>query len=126
MKATRLQKQCLTAVVACLFIAPGLVQAESHDSENTIEVTATDFAFEPSTIEVGAGETVEIRLVNEGATSHNLHVHLDGEEVRTETLQSGNSDTLTFTAPETGEYEFYCAVPGHKAAGMVGEMVVED
>jgi uncharacterized cupredoxin-like copper-binding protein len=32
---------------------------------------------------------------------------------------------ITFQAPEPGEYEFYCDVPGHEARGEVGTMIVE-
>ena len=32
---------------------------------------------------------------------------------------------LVFEATEAGEYEFYCSVPGHREAGMVGKIVIE-
>ena len=37
----------------------------------------------------------------------------------------GGSGTLEFTPTEPGEYEYYCTVPGHKEAGMLGTLVVE-
>lgn len=41
-------------------------------------------------------------------------------------LGPGESETLTFTAPEEpGEYPFICSFPGHAAAGMRGVMRVE-
>lgn len=40
-------------------------------------------------------------------------------------IASGESATETFTAPtEPGEYTFFCAVPGHAEAGLVGTLVV--
>lgn len=36
----------------------------------------------------------------------------------------GMSALVTFTPTEPGTYEFYCAVPGHREAGMVGTVIV--
>lgn len=41
-------------------------------------------------------------------------------------LGDGESDTITFTAPdETGEYDFLCTFPGHYSGGMVGTLIVQ-
>lgn len=41
-------------------------------------------------------------------------------------LGNGESDTITFTAPEEpGEYTFVCTFPGHFSGGMVGTLVVQ-
>jgi len=38
----------------------------------------------------------------------------------------GESDTVTFTAPEEpGDYEYICTFPGHFAAGMKGTLTVK-
>lgn len=97
--------------------------AESRAGEvRTIEVVAEDFLFEPVTIEVSPGETIRLRLVNQGSLSHNLHV--GGKDLQTETVQGGGSDTLTLEAPETGSLRFWCNVPGHRETGMKGELVI--
>jgi azurin len=44
----------------------------------------------------------------------------------TRLLGPGESDTITFIAPdETGDYDYICSFPGHTPAGMVGIMTVE-
>lgn len=43
----------------------------------------------------------------------------------TKLLGPGESDTIEFTAPPPGEYEFVCSFPGHTQAGMRGVMTVE-
>lgn len=45
----------------------------------------------------------------------------------TELVGGGESDEITFTAPdESGDYDYLCSFPGHALAGMVGVMVVRD
>ena len=39
-------------------------------------------------------------------------------------LVAGKSGTATFAAPGAGTYQYYCAVPGHKEAGMTGTLQV--
>jgi len=42
-------------------------------------------------------------------------------------VAGGESDSVTFTAPEeTGDYEYICTFPGHFAAGMKGTLTVEE
>jgi uncharacterized cupredoxin-like copper-binding protein len=109
----------------------------------SIDVVATEFGFEPSLIEVRRGETVTIRLVNEGAALHDFtsddmpaavggaegaEHEMDGAEGEEGNVHvaadPGESGELTFTATEEGQFEVYCTVPGHKDAGMVGTIRV--
>jgi len=47
--------------------------------------------------------------------------------VTTSMLGAGETDTITFTVPETtGEYDYICTFPGHFAAGMVGKLIVQE
>lgn len=47
--------------------------------------------------------------------------------VNTEMLGDGESDTITFTAPEeTGEYDYLCTFPGHYTGGMYGKLIVQE
>ncbi|MDF0751532.1 cupredoxin domain-containing protein [Marinobacter sp. 71-i] len=115
---------CSALLMACVLAAsPGAVSAHQHKDGDTrtVEVVAKEFTFEPSRIEVAPGSRVEIKLVNEGNLSHNLHIA--GEGMKTETIQTGHTDTVTVTAPENGKLEFFCNVPGHKQAGMRGKIV---
>lgn len=42
----------------------------------------------------------------------------------TKLLAGGESDTITFTVPEKGTYDFICSFPGH-AATMRGKLIVQ-
>lgn len=89
----------------------------------TIEITAEEFAFEPSRIEVAVGETVRIKLRNEGVLSHNLTIKKLGVEIGT--IQSDATGTARFRPQNPGTYRIVCTVPGHSEAGMTGTLVVK-
>jgi azurin len=45
--------------------------------------------------------------------------------VATKMLGPGESDTVTFTAPAAGTYDFICTFPGHALSGMRGTLTVK-
>lgn len=61
--------------------------------------------------------------------SDNEYISPDFEDqviVHTDMLGDGESDTVTFTAPEeTGEYDYLCTFPGHYTGGMKGKLIVQ-
>jgi plastocyanin len=81
-----------------------------------------DLAFDQTELTAAAGE-VTIELTNESGIPHNVEVEGNGVEEVSETITEG-STSLTLTL-EPGEYEFYCAVPGHREGGMEGTLTVE-
>jgi plastocyanin len=92
---------------------------------NVIEIKMLDsFAFEPNEIEAAVGDT--LRLTNEGFMEHDFAVDAWSDEPLTPYMRNG--ETLDVVVPEeanSGEqYEFYCSVPGHKQAGMVGTITI--
>lgn len=101
----------------------GLTSSAQAEETETVKVVAKEFEFQPATIEMEKGETVRLKLVNQGQLSHNLHMR--GIETNTGTIQAGNTDTIRVTASENGTLEFYCDVPGHEQAGMTGKILVE-
>ena len=93
-----------------------------------IEIIATDeagqFRFVPDRIEVRPGQTISLRVVNQGASAHDLAVPDLG--VETGQIDPGQEATLTLTAPSTpGQYRFICTIPGHEQLGMRGTLVVQ-
>lgn len=86
-----------------------------------IRVTTTDFAFSPDRIELRAGETVNLVLVNGGSLPHDLTIPALGFSLAVEPGETA-SGALTVLRP--GTFRFLCSVPGHRAAGMVGSLVV--
>jgi uncharacterized cupredoxin-like copper-binding protein len=91
----------------------------------SVDLTATDFKFDPSDPSVKSGE-VTFNLKNDGQTTHSLEIEdVNGQDVELEgDVSPGQSGTLKANlAP--GTYEFYCPVDSHKEMGMTGEITVK-
>lgn len=97
------------------------MSAESIDNAKTITIVATEFGFEPASIELQAGEPVNIMLVNEGAIDHELQIEDFDFHVH---ALPGESAMAGFTPEVSGTYEFACLLPGHYEAGMIGGVEV--
>lgn len=86
------------------------------------QIVATDSAFDTDAITAKPGDTIV--LTNNGFLEHDFVV----DELGLDSGLANNGETMTVTIPEDaapGDYEFYCAVPGHKEAGMVGTLTIE-
>ncbi|MBT5773655.1 MAG: multicopper oxidase domain-containing protein [Dehalococcoidia bacterium] len=117
----------------------------AQDAHVTIEVEMIDIAFAQPEITIEAGELVEIALTNTGVVDHDFtieeihtaHAYHDpteeaaghdehgSEYAMHHALVPGDSVLMRVIAEEPGTYEFYCTVPGHKEAGMVGTLTVQ-
>jgi nitrite reductase (NO-forming) len=75
------------------------------------------------TIKVHEGETAQINLVNGEGAEHDIVIDQYG--ARSNRVVGKNaSSSLSFTATKTGEFVYYCSVPGHREAGMEGRIQV--
>ena len=94
----------------------------------TVQDTKTPFAFvynsqDNPALHVKKGDVVNVTLINSGMQPHDFA--LEGYNIKTKTLNSGQSDSIVFTADKTGTFTYYCSVPGHRDLGMAGQFVVE-
>ena len=89
------------------------------------------------TINANVGDEIVFEVVNDGKLLHSFGVTseeegiggiIPGTEVATglAPLKSGESGTSTFVPQEPGQYYYVCTVPGHRAQGMVGTIIVGD
>jgi plastocyanin len=91
----------------------------------SVDITATDFKFDPSDPTVKAGQ-VTFDLTNDGDSLHNIEIEgPSGEAVLPENIGPGEKGSVTADLNEPGTYEFYCPVGNHRDLGMVGEVTVE-
>ena len=110
--------------------APQLGTPESAGAEEegaaageagAVEVVSYDIYFEPTELAIPADTDVTVTLPNEGVTLHNFAIDELSIDVD---IEPGATQEAVINAP-AGVYEYYCNVPGHKAAGMVGTLTVE-
>jgi nitrite reductase (NO-forming) len=75
------------------------------------------------TLIVHEGETVQINLVNGEGAQHD--VVIDQYAARSAIVNGKNaSSTFSFVASKVGEFDYYCSIPGHRQAGMQGQIKV--
>jgi uncharacterized cupredoxin-like copper-binding protein len=129
------------------FVLPalGLILSACAPRVQEMSLTAMDMAFQPTMLEVTAGVPVRLSMTNEGALEHDFSIleipmetmgataiAVPGHDMGAMTVEPqlhvvvamGTSNTTEFTPTKPGTYEFFCTVPGHKEAGMVGMLVV--
>ena len=85
-----------------------------------VAVSASSFAFDPAEIEVQAGEDIAIVLTSTDIL-HDFTIPELGAHVAAD---AGETATGGLRADGPGRYTFYCAVAGHREAGMEGTLVV--
>jgi nitrite reductase (NO-forming) len=75
------------------------------------------------TLRVPEGAMVQINLTNGDGALHD--VVADAFNARSDKISgAGSSTVLAFRATKEGEFYYWCSVPGHRAAGMEGLLVV--
>ncbi len=104
------------------------VQSPTVEFTFTVQDSKTPFAFvynsqNNPTLHVKKGDVVNVTLINSGIQPHDFT--LEGYNIKTKVLTSGQSDSIVFTADKTGTFTYYCSVPGHRDLGMAGQFVVE-
>jgi len=102
---------------------PAETAEEPSGGGETIQISETEFALDPSEVTAAAGE-ITFEIANDGSIPHNLEVEGEGVEEVSSTIEGGASDSLTVSL-EPGTYELYCAIGNHAEQGMAGELTVE-
>ncbi len=121
----------LVLLVAVALLAAGCGGDGDENGEATTQAEGTtlqlaadpngQLAFDKTSLDAPAG-TVTIDLTNDSSVPHNVEVEGNGVEETSDTV-TGESTSLTVDL-EPGTYDFYCAVPGHREAGMEGTLTV--
>ena len=105
----------------------------------------SEFSFSPNTINLQVGQRVDLTIKNAGALDHDLKskipisglTYLEADNPKNEQADNsaqgvfdvdyntGQVAQVSFVPSQPGVYQFYCDLPGHKEAGMVGTFVVK-
>jgi len=112
----------ITVVAGGGAASPAAGGAPAGDAPTTVDVKTVDLKFEPAEFTVAAGVDVTVNLTNDGALPHDFTI--DDPAVASEEIAGGASTTFTMNLP-AGTYDFYCSIPGHKEAGMVGTVTAQ-
>jgi len=78
--------------------------------------------FTVKQLKANAG-TVTLTMTNPSDVPHAIAVEGNGVDKDGQIVSPGSTSTVTVKL-KPGNYEFYCPVPAHKAAGMKGKLVV--
>ena len=127
-----------TLIIAAVFLSLMLVSCGGGGASTKINVTMTDFQFQPNQFTVPAGQEITFNSVNNGAVVHNFVImkkgtsagpFFDDEDVPNVfwqvEIQPGSSVDTSFTAPtDPGDYEVVCRTEGHIASGMTAKLTV--
>jgi plastocyanin len=117
----------VTYICVGLALPLSLLACGSDDGEEAggqrVDVTATDFAFNPSDIQLDTSGSYTFHLTNDGGVEHALEIEGQGIEEGTDVIGGGDSADVTVDLAE-GEYEIYCPVGNHREMGMEGTLTV--
>lgn len=86
-----------------------------------VRIEATEFSFRPDRPTIDSDQAFNLTLVNRGAVLHDLVVPDIGLHL---VVRSGDTVSTGVRIPESGEYPFWCTVPGHAERGMRGTLLV--
>lgn len=100
-----------------------MIKDYAVESDVIVDVTWKNFEFSQDTIEVNKGDRVTI---NFESTSGFHDWWIDEFDAWTKQVNPGEKTSVTFIADKVGNFEFYCSVGNHRAAGMTGWLIVKD
>jgi len=110
--------------------------AGASEADRTIEVSAKDYSFDPSSIEIEEKEVVEFVVTNEGTQPHEFAIgdqafhndaqggHHDHGDQSTGVLEPGESGSITWRFTTVANILFACHVEDHYERNMLGSIRV--
>ncbi len=147
-----LRQSVLVVTSLALFVAAcgGDDDSAAPNDDGVVEVTMKDSRFDPTQIEVKAGEEVTFRFTNDGKLDHEAYIGTESEQDAHEdemrsgdsedmsdmshsdgshgadreiTVAPGESGELTYMFDEKGSVLIGCHEPGHYPGGMKATIV---
>jgi plastocyanin/mono/diheme cytochrome c family protein len=99
------------------------VEVQEAEAEDIIQINAVGLEWQPDVVQVPVGGTIQ--LVNDGSGGFHTFVIEGYNDDAPVDMPVG--ETIEWQVPDDlppGEYTFYCSVPGHAEAGMVGSITI--
>ena len=102
----------------------------------------SEMAYSPARIEVKRGEQIRFVIRNIGADDHEFllatteenlkhaedmqkNPHMEHEEPNGVRLAPKKSAEIVWKFTKAGTFEYSCLIPGHREAGMIGQILVK-
>jgi uncharacterized cupredoxin-like copper-binding protein len=133
-----------TAVTACESVSNATAETAAPPAgARTVDIAMEDITYDQTTLTVRTGETVDFRFTNTGKIAHDALIGDTDAQMEHETemaemggmshsggdaaitVQPGAAGELSYTFAQPGAYEVGCHQPGHYAAGMKIDVIVE-
>lgn len=111
---------CLTSALAATATSAGT--ALDQPPASTATLTAKDTTFVETGLTSTSGQVLGLYVTNRDAYAHAFDVDSLGIHVP---LPPASTTFVAVRPTAAGTLEFYCAVPGHREAGMVGSIAVK-
>ena len=100
-----------------------LIIEKTSPGAKKITVEADEYTFFPADIRLKEGETIDILFHNSGKIPHNFSI---ADVAATRTIPPDAFDMIRIEAPRKNHpFTFFCSEPGHREAGMSGEIIAE-
>jgi uncharacterized cupredoxin-like copper-binding protein len=121
---------------------PGDPKKASRTVEITMEETSGAMLFTPSKVTVRKGEQIRFVLRNIGKKDHEFvlattkenlkHAEemkrfpdMEHDDPNGKRVKAGETSEIVWRFTRAGEFEFSCNIPGHREAGMTGNVIVK-
>ncbi|HEX6677898.1 MAG TPA: cupredoxin domain-containing protein [Actinomycetes bacterium] len=118
--ARRVGLLAVAAVAGALLVAAAVGPGPARPAAaGELALTMSNTAFHPAALAAPGGR-VTVAVANHDLFWHSFTI--EGAAVSVD-VPVGGASRVGFTLPP-GSYQFYCRVPGHRQAGMVGTLVV--
>jgi plastocyanin len=113
----------LAAVTVMALLASGCRLVTAGGASPNVTIKAQDtMRFDPPSVTVPIGQTIQFTLVNDGSLVHDF-VLTEGVDQPVKVEANGKSSAgATFSVARAGSYTYICTQPGHEAAGMKGTL----
>ena len=89
------------------------------------KISVSAGGFDPADFTVKSGEAISLSITSSDSQTHVFKFDDPALLAVAVGVGPGETRVISFNAPAKGEYGFYCDVPGHRARGEVGKMIVK-
>lgn len=85
-----------------------------------VSIVSGNFFFSPNNLSLKKGKKVKLVFQNSGVHTFTI------DELGVDFSLSSAQEVYEFTPQKSGNFRYYCRIPGHLEAGMLGDLVVSE